>query len=165
MLIEHLILIGMWVIGFASFLLFVPRKKWRRGLMAILVFQAWIWLFDMPAFQLDWLTAPVRELPKATDLPLTIDYFFYPVLFSIYYVNKKVMSSQWYEILYFFAWVSVITLFDVCIERYTDLLEYGYLTWYWMWLYLGFLFYISRVCCSLFYNEKASFLIDWRLGK
>ncbi|MDV2583751.1 CBO0543 family protein, partial [Alkalibacillus haloalkaliphilus] len=79
------------------------------------------------------LSAPVREFPKATDLPLTIDYFFYPVLFSIFYVKKRERGRPWSRISYFFVWISVITLLDVVRERYTGLLEYKLLTWYGMW--------------------------------
>lgn len=157
MLMEHWILIAMWLFGFVGFILFIPRKNWRKGFLAFLIFQAIIWLSDMPAFQYGVLSAPVRELPKATDLPLTIDYFFYPVLFSIFYVNKRVWASLWSRMTYFFIWISVITLFDIVIERYTDLLEYGFLTWWGMWIYIWILFYLSQVCCNWFYKDKALF--------
>lgn len=157
MLMEHLILIGMWLFGFVGFLLFIPREDWRKGFLAFLMFQAIIWLCDMPSFRYGLLSAPVRELPKATDLPLTIDYFFYPVLFSVFYVNKRVNVRLWSKITYFFVWVSVITLFDIMIERYTDLLEYNILTWYGMWTYIVFLFYMSQVCCNWFFKDEALF--------
>lgn len=78
----------------------------------------------MITFVFGWQHAPVREFPKATDIPLTLDYFFYPVLFAIYYVNKKAKGGLWSRCIYFFVWISVISLFDNVIERYTDLLEY-----------------------------------------
>lgn len=87
MLMEHLILVAMWLfgfIGFIGFILFIPRNKRREGFFAAIMFQAIIWLCDMPAFTFGLLSAPVRELPKATDLALTINYFFYLVLFSIF---------------------------------------------------------------------------------
>ena len=112
----------------------------------------------MPAFKYNLLKAPVRELPKATDLPLTIDYFFYPVLFSIFYVHRRVKGSLGSRITYFFVWVSASSLLDIVIERYTDLLEYEFLKWYGMWMYIGFLFYISQVCCNWFFKDKALFL-------
>lgn len=154
MLIERLILIAMWLFGFVGFILFIPRKDWRKGFLAFLMFQGIIWLCGMPAFQFGLLTAPMREFPKATDLPLTIDYFFYPVLFSIFYINKKVKSSLGYRFAYFIVWISIITLFDIILERYTDLLEYEWITYYGMWIYIGFLFYVSEVCCNWFYKDK-----------
>ena len=156
MILEHWILVAMWLLGFLGFIMFIPRKDRRKGLLAFLMFQAIIWLCDMPAFKYDLLRAPVRELPKATDLPLTIDYFFYPVLFSIFYVNKRV-GSLWSRFTYFLVWISASALFDIVIERYTDLLEYEILKWYGMWIYIGFLFYVSQVCCNWFYKDKALF--------
>lgn len=76
MQIEHIILAAMWVFGFLGFILFIPRKNIRHGLLAYLMFQAIIWLCDMPAFEFGLLSAPVREFPKATDLAITINYFF-----------------------------------------------------------------------------------------
>jgi len=157
MRMEHLILLLMWLFGFVGFILFVPKKDRRKGILAFMMFQAIIWLCDMPAFKYDLLRAPVRELPKASDLPLTIDYFFYPVLFSIFYVHRRVEGSLGSRITYFLVWVSAASLLDIVIERYTDLLEYKFLKWYGMWMYIGFLFYISQVCCNWFYKDKAFF--------
>jgi hypothetical protein len=157
MRLEYLILIAMWLLGFAGWFLFIPRKDWRKGSLAFLMFQAIIWLFDMPSFQLGLLRAPVREFPKASNLPLTIDYFFYPVLFAFYYVRRKRQVSLRRRFTYFFVWISSVTLFDILIERYTDLLAYGSLTWYGMWIYIAFLFYASQVCCNWFFKDKALF--------
>ena len=155
MLMERLILVAMWLFGFVGFILFIPRKNRRKGLFAFMMFQSIIWLCDMPAFKYGLLSAPIREFPKATDLALTINYFFYPALFSIFYVHKKVKDGLWSRFAYFFVWVSIITLCDIVIERYTDLLEYGLLTWYGMWIYIGFLFFVSRVCCNWFFKDKS----------
>ncbi|MGX6443914.1 CBO0543 family protein [Neobacillus sp. K501] len=160
MLMEHWILAAMWLFGFIGFTLFIPRKEWRKGFLAFLMFQAIIWLCDMPAFQYGLLSAPVREFPKATDLPLTIDYFFYPVLFSIFYIHRRVKGSLWSRISYFFVWISIITIFDVIIGRYTDLLEYEILKWYGMWIYIGFLFYVSQFCCNWFYKDQSLFQVE-----
>lgn len=163
MLMERLILAAMWLFGFLGWILFIPRKDWRKGLLAFMMFQAIIWLCDMPSFKYGLLSAPVREFPKATDLSITINYFFYPVLFSIFYVRKRVNVSRWSRFAYFFVWVSLITLYDFVIEKYTELLEYGSLTWYGMWLYIGFLFYVSQVCCNWFFKDKSLFQAE-RVG-
>ncbi|OLS40077.1 hypothetical protein [Bacillus sp. MRMR6] len=46
MIIERLILVAMWAFGIISFILFITRKKLREGTLAILLFQAFIWLYD-----------------------------------------------------------------------------------------------------------------------
>lgn len=166
MRMEHLILVAMWLFGFVGFILFIPRKDWRKGFLAFLMFQAIIWLCDMPAFKFDLLRAPVREFPKATDLPITIDYFFYPLLFSIYYVHRRVNGSLRFRFTYFFVWISATSLFDIIIERYTDLIKYEFLKWYGMWIYLMFLFYVSQVCCNWFFKDKAMFQAErWGMNE
>ena len=162
MKIEYFILAAMWIFGFIGFILFIPRKERRKGFLALMIFQAFIWLCDMPSFKYGLLSAPVREFPKATDLSITINYFFYPVMFSIFYVKRRVRGAALASFKYFFVWISVLTLFDIVIERYTDLLEYGYLTWYGMWIYIGLLFFLSQVCCNWFFKDKAFFQAERR---
>lgn len=162
MLIEHWIMIAMWLFGTIGFFLFVPHNDRRKGIFAFLMFQAAIWLGDMATFALDWQHSPVHLLPKATDMPLTLDYFFYPVLFAIYYGNKKSKGGLWSRFIYFFVWISVITFYDSVIERYTDLLEYKKMTWYWMWLEFAFLYYVSQVCCNWFFKDEALFQTERR---
>ncbi|MHC0035334.1 CBO0543 family protein [Pseudoneobacillus sp. C159] len=145
----------MWLFGLIGCFLFIPRKDRRKGFLAFLMFQAIIWLCDVITFALDWQRAPVRELPEATNLPLTLDYFFYPVLFAIYYINKKSRSGSWSRFIYFFIWIFAITSFDFVIEKYTGILEYISLTWYSMWILFGSLFYISEVCCNWYFKDKA----------
>jgi hypothetical protein len=162
MQMEHWILIAMWLFGTLVFFLFVPLKDMRKGIFAFLMFQAIIWISDMSTFAMDWLHSPVHLFPKATDLPLTLDYFFYPVLFALYYVNKKSKDGLWYRFKFFFVWISVITFFDSMIERYTNLLEYDTMTWYWIWLYFAFLYYVGQVCCNWFFKDKALFQTERR---
>lgn len=69
---------------------------------------------------------------------------------------------MWPRVSYFLIWVSAVTLYDVIIEAYTDLLEYGSLRWYGMWMYIAFLFFISEVCCNWFYKDKAVFQAERR---
>lgn len=162
MLLERLILVLMWLLGIVGILVLIPRDKRRQGILAALMFQAIIWLCDMPSFYYGLLSAPVREFPKATDLAITINYIFYPVLFSVYYDHKRVKGSQWSRFAYFMIWISGVTLFDVVLEKYTDLLEYGKITWYGMWMYIGFLFYIGQVCCNWFFKDDALFQAERR---
>ena len=162
MLMEHMILAAMWLFGFLGFILFIPNKDRRKGLLAAIMFQAFIWLCDMPSFTYGLLSAPVRILPKATDLTVTINYFFYPILFAIFFVHRKVKKSLWFRLTYFFVWISIVTIYDTVLERYTDLIKYESLNWFGMWIYIGFLFYISLFCCNWFYTEKT--LMKSQLG-
>lgn len=155
-------MIVMWLLGFAGCIWLIPRERRREGFLAFVMFQAFIWLCDMPAFQYNLLSAPVREFPKATDLAITINYFFYPVLFSIFYVRRRAKTGLWFRFVYFFLWISLITLFDNLLETYTHLLEYGRLTWFGMWLYIGFLFYVSQVSCDWFFKERSLFQAERR---
>jgi hypothetical protein len=85
-----MILVAMWLFGIVGFILFIPHKDRRKGLLAAIMFQAFIWLCDMPSFKCGLLSAPVRIFPKATDLTVTINYFFYPVCLRYFmYIGKQ----------------------------------------------------------------------------
>lgn len=154
MQMDYFILIAMWIIGIIGFIVFIPRKEKRKGILVFMIFQAIIWLCDMFSFSNNLLSAPVRFFPKATDLTVTINYLFYPMLFSLYYVHRKANGSLKYRITYFLIWVSSVTLFDMLIERHTNLLEYDRITSFGMWVYNGFIFFMSQMCCSWFYRGR-----------
>ncbi|WP_453995843.1 CBO0543 family protein [Bacillus nitroreducens] len=153
---EFVILLILWMIGIIGFFALIVRKDVRRGILAFLLFQAVIWFFDMFVFKYGLLYAPVREFPEAHEFPLTIVYFFHPLLFSIFYVYKRLN----FNFIYFSIWISSITLFDVVIEHYTDLLEFRSMTWYGLWVYFGFLYYASNICCDWFYKDKSVFQVE-----
>ncbi|MFD0824638.1 hypothetical protein ACT8ZR_03110 [Neobacillus sp. M.A.Huq-85] len=58
MLVERIILIAMWLSGFVGWILLIPRNNRRKAILALLMFQAIIWLCDIPSFQLGLLSAP-----------------------------------------------------------------------------------------------------------
>ncbi|MEH7385992.1 CBO0543 family protein [Bacillus sp. JJ1521] len=161
MQLDHFIMIAMWILGSGGFFLLITRQNRREGLFALLVFQSFIWICDMFSFYYGLISAPVREFPKATGLPITINYFFYPLLFSIYYVHQRKMENSRFRWIAFFASVSIVTVIDILIERYTQLLEYQTMTWYWMLVYIGFLFFVSQVCCHWFYRQKSHSSKRW----
>lgn len=142
MRVDHWLLIALWVVGIVGFIQFIVRTDLRKGLLSFMMFQAIIWFCNMFLFQYGFIRAPIRELPTAHDFPLTIDYFFQPFLFALFYLYRGRMRSK---LTFFFIWISGVTLFDVIIERYTELLEFEKMTWYGLWVYMGLLYFISFV--------------------
>lgn len=160
MWVERSVLVLMWLSGAAASVAFIPPHKRREGALAFLVFQAIIWLCDLFVFRYGLFSAPVREFPKATDLSITIDYFFYPVMFAVFYVRRKEKAGYVRRAARLVLWISCLTLYDILIERYTDLLVYGKATWYLMWLYLLLLYCVSHLFCDWFFKDRALFRAD-----
>lgn len=130
MRLEYWLLIGLWIIGITGFILFIQRKDLRKGILSLMMFQAIIWFFNMYLFKYGFISAPIRELPKAHDFPLTLDYFFHPFLFSVFYLHKSG------KVLFLLIWASVATLLDVVLERYTDILKFGKINGLGLFIYL-----------------------------
>ncbi|MFS0864864.1 CBO0543 family protein [Fredinandcohnia sp. 179-A 10B2 NHS] len=144
----------MWILGIIGFILLILRKEPRKGILSLMMFQSIIWLFNMFVFKYGLISAPVRELPKAHDFPLTLDYFFHPLLFSIFYIYKRGI------VIPFLVWVSAATTLDIVLEQYTDLLEFGKMTWFGLYMYFAFIYFVSLLFCNWFYKDKKLFQAD-----
>ncbi|WP_127533927.1 CBO0543 family protein [Paenibacillus kobensis] len=162
MWVERLVLVLMWLSGALVLVVFIPSNKRREGALALLVLQAIIWLCDLFAFRYGLLSAPVREFPKATDLSITINYFFYPALFAVFYSRRKEKAGLARRATMLVLWITCLTIFDGLIEQYTGLLEYGKITTYGMWLYLWLLYYTSLSFCDWFFKKRTLFRADRR---
>ncbi|WP_396953728.1 CBO0543 family protein [Neobacillus mesonae] len=144
MLLEYKVIILLWITGLISLIKFVPKNRRRRMSFAVLLCQAFTWLSSMFHVKYHLLSFPVKEFPKATDLLITTEYLLYPLIFGFYiiYEPKKSILSR---ISYLSFWISILTVLDVLLEKYTDLIEYVHYDWYWTWVNFFALFSISNI--------------------
>ncbi|WP_318507162.1 CBO0543 family protein [Bacillus sp. T3] len=90
----------------------------------------------------------MREFEKASHTSFSFEYFIYPaicVLFNLYYPREKSVPHRIGWFLFFPSWMTVL---EVLIEHYTQLINYIHWTWYWTWLSL----FITFVFSFLFYH-------------
>jgi hypothetical protein len=59
------------------------------------------------------------------------------------------------QLSYFAAYCSIMTLLEVLIGHYTQLIHYIKWTWYWTWISLFLTFYISRLYYVWFFRIKS----------
>ncbi|MBL0386086.1 hypothetical protein JJB07_05410 [Tumebacillus sp. ITR2] len=144
MSIEVTILISAWFLTVLALCLFVPRSQWRGALVCFFFTQLLTWGLGLVAVNRDWLQYPVREMSAANNTSFTFEYFVYPaisVFFNLYYPQA---GSTWRKLLYYALISSVITLIEVLLEHYTDLIAYNEWRWYWTFLSLTGTFYLCR---------------------
>ncbi|WP_169802783.1 CBO0543 family protein [Neobacillus soli] len=153
--IEYLIIILMWVIGVISFVKFTPKNHHRRVIFAVLVCQSLTWLNTLFHVKFNLLSFPVRELPKATDVLVTTEYLFYPLVCGFYIISVPKKVNNYLRPFYLSLWVSGLTIFDVIIEKYTNLIVYVHYDWYWTWLDFFCLFAVVNIIYHWFFKEKA----------
>jgi hypothetical protein len=162
MSVEFVILIAMWAIGIISFLIFTPNRHRRKLIFGYLVCKTLTWLSTLFHVKFNLLIFPIREFPKATDLLLTTEYFFYPLLCGFYIIHEPKLN-YFVRFLYLSLWISILVIIDVMIEKYTNLIEYIHYDWYWTWLNFFCIFALSNMIYHWFFREKTLFRDDKRV--
>lgn len=144
MKIETIIEVSSWLImGMALFLL-VPKEKIRDAHIIFLFHQVITWICGFAVIEMKWLEYPVHFFAYASRTSFTFEYFVCPalaVIFALYYPKTHALIKR---ISYSIIFVSIITITEVAIERYTDLIDYHQWKWYWTWISVLTAFYLTR---------------------
>lgn len=157
---EYLILIMMWILGLLSLYL-IPKKKFPIAIFALLSCQALTWLNCLIHVKYQLIAFPVREFPKATDVLLTTDFLIYPLICALCYILEP--KGKWFiRFSSFVFWISILTIIDFLLEKYTDLIEYVHYNAIWTWINFFLIFMIMRFCTRWFFKDIRLFQADWR---
>ncbi|WP_223592332.1 CBO0543 family protein [Neobacillus bataviensis] len=159
MTVDVWVLILIWMIGFAAFMLFVPKNRRRRFLIAFLICQTFTWLIAVLLVYFDRISYPIREFPKATHLLLALNYFFFPLLCGFYIIYEP-KRNYTVRLLYLSGWVTGVVVIIKLLEKYTGLLQYQHYAWYWSWLNFFWMFAVTNLLYRWFFKDKAMFQSD-----
>jgi hypothetical protein len=153
---ERIIESSVWVIMIIALVMFVPKNKLREASVVYLFKLFLTWFLGLFVVQMKWIEYPTRSIfPYAHKTSFTFEFFVYPaicVLFILHYPWKKNFIIQ---LGYFVAYCSVMTVMEVLIERYTQLIHYITWTWYWTWITLFLTFYLSLLYYIWFFRIKS----------
>lgn len=141
---EVIILASIWILTTLMLLILVPRDKLRQAIMIFFFKQFMTWVLGLTVVQFGLIEYHVRLFANATKTSFDFEYFFYPaisVVFNLYYPEGKGRAR---EFMHYFYFCSIMTVLEVVVERYTDILEYIHWTWYITWITLFITFYLSR---------------------
>lgn len=69
-------------------------------------------------------------------------------LFNVWYPNDR---SILLRLCYYFAMCTLLTLLEVIVEKYTDLIKYIHWEWYILWVTIAFLFLLCGYFVSGFF--------------
>lgn len=150
---ERFVLISIWAVGLTACLM-IPANKRREGWIAFLMCQAISWISALLEVRLGWIAFPVREFPKATDLGVTTEFFFYPLCCTLYFVFEPLRKLS-LRVLYLLIWSIGLAVFDGLLSLYTDLLEYGRYAWYWSGFDFAIAFALTNVYTRWFFKSSA----------
>lgn len=152
MRLEYWILLGVWVLSFLLLFL-IPKDKRRLALIAFLFKQTITYLLGLVAVEWGFLEYPVRELASINRTSITYEYMAYPVMCALFNSYYPVGSTRMRKFLYYAAFCTGLTVPEVLLERYTELVHYIHWHWWTTWLTLLVTFYATRSFCVLFFKN------------
>ncbi len=152
MSLEYVILSFSCIILLLLLLFYVPKNKVREAWVIFLFKQVMTWILGLVIVEYRLLSYPVRFFPYSTKTSFTFEYFAYPaicVFFNLYYPVQK---NFFKIIIHYFTYSSAITLFEVILEKYTQIIKYTGWAWYWTWLSILITSYITRKYYKWFFR-------------
>ena len=151
---EKAILVIGWIISVLLLFRFIPKNKVRLAQLAFLFKQAITWLIGLAVVEARLLEYPVRFFSYANRTSFTFEYIVYPSICAIFNVNYPEKKGRFSQFMYYSYYCTAITIIEVILEEYTNLINYINWTWYITWITLYITFYMTRKYCVWFYKLK-----------
>ncbi len=152
MRIEWWLLLLVYAVG-TVILFFIPKNKIRLAVVAFLFKQIITFLIGLMVVEWGLLEYPVRLFSSINRTSFTYEYYILPVTcaaFNVWYPNDR---STLIQLGYYVGFSSVLTIVEVIIEKYTNLINYIHWEWYVSWLSIGLSFFIARLFCVWFFAK------------
>ncbi|MFC0211339.1 CBO0543 family protein [Paenibacillus chartarius] len=153
-MIDYLILGLIWILTFVMVVTTTPRDMLREALAIFMFKHSLTWLFGLLVVEYKLIEYPVREFPYASKSSFSFEYFIYPaicIMFNLRFPRKKSMLHQIGWFVWFPSWMTIL---EVLVEKYTNLIHYVNWSWYWTWLSLLLTFGLSRMYFIWFMKKR-----------
>ena len=96
------------------------------------------------------------SIPYASKTSFAFEYFIYPCICAIFNVHYPIKKNTFGEFMYYFYYCTSMTVLEIFVEKYTNILKYIHWTWYITWITLYMTFYCTRKFYLWFKkNDKA----------
>jgi hypothetical protein len=152
--IDYLLIATEWIITIVLFLKYIPKNKIREAHVAFFFKQVITWITGLSVVQLKLIEYPVRLFPYANKTSFTFEYFVYPSICAIFNVHFPEKKGAFSKLMYYFYYCTTMTVVEIFVERYTNVIKYIHWTWYITWITLFITFYITRRYYVWFFKLK-----------
>ncbi|SMD13767.1 CBO0543 family protein [Sporomusa malonica] len=152
---ERIIIGVAWVITALALWLWIPRDRYslRKAQVAFFFMQMVTWIFGLLVVEWGLIEYPIHEFEHANMTSFTFEFFVYPVICTFYNLYYPETQRYFYEFWYTVLYCTPITLLEIILEKYTELIGYIHWAWYWTWITLFLTFRISRAYIKWFYSS------------
>ncbi|MGF7035015.1 hypothetical protein J2T17_006007 [Paenibacillus mucilaginosus] len=151
----ELIILGAANLGTLLSLFLLPRGKVLQHHLVFLVVSLPTWVIGLMVVEWGLLAYPVRELAAINRTSFCFEYFLLPIVavhYNAWYPENKRLGGR---ALYLLLYCSALTVPEILIERYTDLLSYLHWSWYITFVSEGFIFLYSRAVLLWFFRPSS----------
>lgn len=152
--INYILIAVEWIVTIILLVKFIPKNKIRLALVAFHGKQVLTWVMGLSVAQLKLIEYPIRLFPYANKACFTFEFFTYPSLCAIFNVKYPLKKNAFGQFMYYFYYCTTLTVIEVIVEKYTDILKYIHWTWYITWITLFITFYLTRSYCVWFFKLK-----------
>ncbi|MCZ8518597.1 MULTISPECIES: CBO0543 family protein [Paenibacillus] len=153
---EQIILILVDSITLAALLLLIPKRRAREATTVYTFKQSITWVLGLLIVEYHLIEYPVREFAVANSTSFSFEFFIYPAICVIYNLRFPIKRKRWVRAGWILGFPTGMTLVEVVIEKYTELIEYTHWTWYWSWITLTATFFLSRSFYLWFYGKRGA---------
>jgi hypothetical protein len=141
---DYALIIVEWIITIGLLIKFIKINKVREAYIAFTFKQILTWMLGLTVAELKLIEYPVRLFPYANKTSFTFEYFVYPSICAIFNVNFPEGKSTSKNFMYYFYYTTSLTIVEVIVEKYTDIIKYLHWAWYTTWITLFITFFITR---------------------
>ncbi|HJV16582.1 MAG TPA: CBO0543 family protein [Bacillales bacterium] len=133
---------------------FVPKEKLLEAHLSFLFMQLQTWLYGAIVVEKRLIEYPVRFLYFSYRISFVFEFFIFPVISVMFNIHFPIGKRLTHKILYIFAFPTVITIIEIFLEKYTDVIHYLHWAWYWSWLTMLISLLISYKYYLWFFNKN-----------
>ena len=152
MRIEWWTLLSVYAVA-TGILFFTPKNKIRLAVVAFLFTQVITFLIGLSVVQLGLLEYPVRTFASINRTSFDYEFYLFPVscaIFNVWYPNHR---GPLIQLGYYIFSSTVLTIGEVIIEKYTELINYIHWEWYISWITIFISFFLVRKFCVWFFSK------------
>ncbi|WP_308017513.1 CBO0543 family protein [Alkalihalobacillus deserti] len=151
---ENTIILSSCIITIVLLFKYIPKNKVREAHVPFLFQQTVTWFFGLLVVEKNFIKYPYRPyFKKSNKSGFSFEYFIYPALTSLFNVCYPEKRGILFKAFYTFSYSGAVTLFEILIEKYTDLITYKKWSWHWSFITMSFTYYLSRLYSRWFFKS------------
>lgn len=151
MKLEAAILVAECIISVLS-LIFIPKNKLFLAQYIFLFVRLPVWILGLLAVQLGLIEYPYRELSVVNRTSFIFEFLVLPILCIHFCAHFPERSSKVVKCMYYIGITLAFTAAEYFMEKYTLILKYTGWQWYWTFISVCFIFWLTRKTIHWFFK-------------